>query len=124
MKIKFRLAPALTLFLTSIAFATAALAANYTASGTIDKLNVRNGAISSLQDFVTLNGVTSLGTCGTSDGFVIFKLPNRSTSSNEHKAMISILQGAKLAGRAVTINATDTPKTDTSYCTIYAITME
>jgi hypothetical protein len=103
-----------------------AWAANFTANGTVKYLYIENDATNNVQDYVQLNGLTSLGAspaCATNDGLVSLKLPHRVNNAESHKAMVSTLTSAKLAGRSVAVSVTNSTLTD-GYCTLRWVTIE
>jgi hypothetical protein len=95
-----------------VIFSGPAVGATYTGNGTIYALVINDSSWGADADYLTVNGVASLGTCPTMNGLVVLMLKDDSKAQR----MFAALLAAKTAGTPVTIDADDTYRSTQGYC--------
>ena len=96
------------------AVCTTASANDVLENRTVAFIRIHNSATVTSQDWFALTGLSSQPGCGTSNGYVVIKMPDRNTP--DYAAMLSVLQAAKLADRSVRVVIRSHNLTE-GYCT-------
>ena len=86
-------------------------AATYTGTGTVSLLSTHDTSIPG-NDFFTLSGVTSLGTCGTYLNAVVFRLKDDARAQRH----FSLVLAARSTGVVVSATVDDSTKDPWGYC--------
>jgi len=88
------------LLLILIFISTPVFATKYNLTGTVHTL--RDSTESEDTDFLLINGATSAGSCGTSSGMVVIRIPDSANRS------FSVALAAQSAGKSVVVGVDDT----------------
>jgi hypothetical protein len=104
------------MFMTGLLTLTACQLAHanaYVASGTVVNIYTNDlNWFGANTDWFDVSGVTSLGTCGTSQGYVVFRIRD----DVRGQRMFAGLTAAKLAGNSITVSVDEQDKDSTGFC--------
>jgi hypothetical protein len=103
------------LFLSSLLFASSAIAGPYVASGSISVVRSHDPTLSA--DWFSLTGVSTVGTCGTYNGLVLFMIEDNENSWRH----FAIALAAKSKSMAVNVQVDDSKKTPNGFCILQFI---
>jgi len=95
-----------------------ALATFYAGTGTVAAIVTNDSTWGADQDYFVLAGVTSLGTCPTQGGMVVFRLKDDAKGQRQ----FAVILATKVSGSQVTADVDDAFKDSQGYCYLRHLT--
>lgn len=104
----------LILFMALLVSTATAYSASFQATGKVALIRSFDSSVGLDWDWIGIEGLTSMGSCSLSDGYVVLMMHSDSQGNRQ----LSMAMAAKMAGKNIHVAIDDTLKVHSSYCLI------